>query len=338
MTAQAADELLAVDGARGVLLAMSRDPDAKLTYLVPTGIPGRLQGTPVAVKIPVSPGAAVAVEHELGVLDELAATSLGALATTVPRCAGVVRIDGRSGLVATALPGRPMSVGYHQWRHTARAERVRSDFQLAGAWLGEFQRRTSTGSAPLTWAADVAEQLEARWGGDPFLAVVLGHLHAAQFAFAGCQAPTTAVHGDYWFGNVLVHRGEVSGVIDWEHGSSAGVPLRDLARFALSYSLYLDRHTRPGHRVPGHPGLRRAGFAPGVRYALLGRGWMPAMARSFLRDGLGRLGLPSALWYAVALVGIAEVAATANDEAFGRGHLHLVAELPPVRPDGGAAR
>ena len=78
------------------------------------------------------------------------------------------------------------------------------------------------------------------------------------------------MHGDFWFGNLLVAGDAVTGVVDWENGGVTGCPLRDLARFPLSYSLYLDRHTRPGHRVLGHRRLRRAGFGPGVRYALLG--------------------------------------------------------------------
>jgi len=57
-----------------------------------------------------------------------------------------------------------------------------------------------------------------------------------------------------------------------------------------------------------------AGFGSGVRYGLLGSGWLPCLVRGFLRDGLLRLGLPPDLWYDVALVGLGEVAATANDE------------------------
>jgi hypothetical protein len=74
--------------------------------------------------------------------------------------------------------------------------------------------------------------------------------------------------------------------------------------------------------------LRRVGFAPGIRYALLDTGWLPTQVESFLRAGLGRLGLPPAWWYDVALVGIGEVAASANDDDFGRGHLELLAGMP----------
>ena len=90
------------------------------------------------------------------------------------------------------------------------------------------------------------------------------------------------MHGDFWFGNLLVAGDAVTGVVDWENGGVTGCPLRDLARFPLSYSLYLDRHTRPGHRVLGHRGLRRDGFGAGVRYALLGSGWLPDLVRGFL--------------------------------------------------------
>jgi hypothetical protein len=66
-----------------------------------------------------------------------------------------------------------------------------------------------------------------------------------------------------------------------------------------------------------------------VRYGLLGTSWLPGLVRGFLARGLEDLGLPRSLWYDVALTGIAEVAAHANDEAFGAGHLGLLATLPP---------
>jgi len=136
------------------------------------------------------------------------------------------------------------------------------------------------------------------------------------------------VHGDYWFGNVLLSGSTVSGVVDWEAGTLLGSPLRDLARFPLSYALYLDRHAGPGAPVSGHPGLRRSGFGAGIRYALLGSGWLPDAARRFLGDGLERLGVPRRFWYDVALTGLGEIAATANDDSFGSDHLGLLASLP----------
>ncbi len=325
------EELLGDPGARGVLISASRDPDAKVTFVLtrPVGSRRRADLAPLAVKIPLTVNAATAVEREGRMLVELRRMQLDGLTRTLPRYVESVPVDaGRTALVSTALPGAPMSVAYHEWLHTARRACVHRDFDLALGWLARFQAATAHGVAPLSWADEVADQLRARWDGHPRLADALARVGSAQHRFAGAQAPRTAVHGDFWCGNVLVHDGSVAGVVDWEAGAAQGCPLRDVARFVLSYVLYLDRHTRTDHVVLGHPRLRRTGAAPGVRYALLGSGWLPRTARAALSDALARLGLPRSWWYQVALTGVAEVAASANDDAFGAGHLELLAALP----------
>jgi hypothetical protein len=325
---------LLTGAARGVLVAASKDPDSKATFVItdPAGAP---EGQ-VAVKIPATPAAGATVEREGRMLVELRRMPLGRIAHTVPRYVGSRSLGGLPVLVSTAMPGTPMAVCYHQWLHTARPEPVRRDFRAAGEWLAALQTVTSRRHAPVTWPEDVATDLAHRWDGHPQLTPALDRLSAAAVGLSGHRLPLCTVHGDFWFGNVLVEAGEVSGVIDWEAAETTGSPLRDLVRFALSYSLYLDRHTRAGHRVPGHRSLRRTGFAPGVRYALLGEGWYPTLVRSFLRDGLARLRLPTGRWYAAALTGVAEIAASANDPDFAAGHLELIASLPnhPRRPRG----
>ncbi len=308
---------------RGVLLSWSRDPDAKLTYVTTSA-----HGERLAVKVPTTPRAADAVEAEGRMLVALRRLTLGSLHGTVPRYVESVRADGTTVLVSTVVPGTPMSISYHRALHTARPDAVRADFRRAGRWLREFQALTSGAPAPLTWPAAVHDEVAGRWDGHPNLPAALVRLGAARERLGRAAAPTTAVHGDFWCGNTLVTGDAVSGVIDWEAGSPVGCPLRDLARFALSYCLYLDRHTRPGRRVLGHPGLRRTTFGAGVRYGLLGSGWLPTVVRDFLATGLEDLGLPRSAWYDVALVGIGEVAATANDETFGADHLTLLAGLP----------
>lgn len=328
------EQLLTDPAGRGVLLSASRDPDAKVTFVLtrPVGSAPVRDLTPLAVKVPLTVHAGAAVDREGRMLVELRRMQLGALAGTVPRYVETVPVDDRrTALVSTALPGAPMTVGYHEWLHTSRPGPVRHDFELALGWLAAFQSATVAAPAPLDWADEVADRLRARWDGHPHLDAALARLSEAQRRFAGARVPQTAVHGDFWCGNVLVHRGQVGGVVDWEAGSAHGCPLRDVARFVLSYVLYLDRHTRPEHAVLGHAGLRRHGTAPGVRYALLGRGWLPRTARGALSDALVRLGLPPSWWYQVALTGIAEVAASANDDAFGSCHLELLAGLP-LRP------
>jgi len=315
----------------GMLVAASRDPDAKLTFVVTAPSASRDHrhlGERFAVKIPTTTAAGAAVEHEGRMLVELRRTRLGQLQETLPRYVGNTRYEGRPVLVSTALEGVPMSVAYHTLGHTATPWAVRADFARAATWLREFQQGTTSGDARVTWAAEVADVVRRRWDGHPASTAALERLRRADRELRTQTSPITAVHGDFWFGNVLVRGPQVSGVVDWEAGATSGWPLRDLARFAVSYSLYLDRHTRPGRRVLGHPRLRRTGVAPGVSYALEDDGWLPRLVRGFLADGLQALGLSRGSWYDVALTGIGEVAATANDDRFGETHLQLLARLP----------
>jgi hypothetical protein len=49
-------------------------------------------------------------------------------------------------------------------------------------------------------------------------------------------------HGDYWAGNVLVDRGRVSGVVDWERATLEELPLWDLTKAVGSAAYHLDRY------------------------------------------------------------------------------------------------
>lgn len=327
-SAPAVDALLGPD-TPGVLILASRDPDAKLTYLRtgPVGVPW-MPVQRLAVKLPTTTAAGEVVDREGRLLVELRRRQLGPLQHTIPRYVCSRQLGGRPVLVSTVLPGRPMSVSYHQWLHTSRPDLVGSDFAIAGDWLGRFQTATMTTTPSSGWSAAVAATLSSRWGRHRLVDAGLARLAAAEHVLAEHTTASTAVHGDYWFGNLLLDDGRLTGVVDWEAGELEGSPLRDLARFVLSYSLYLDRHTRPGRRVFAHRGLRRQGIAPGIAHGLLGNGWYPRLVRGFLADGLGRLGLPGALWYSVALTGIGEVAAQANDPGFAEEHLTLLASLP----------
>jgi hypothetical protein len=289
--------------------------------------------------VPTTRAALEAVRREARTLVDLRRMCLrGEVGATIPRYVSSslpsARASATEVLVSTQLPGTPMSRGYHQWRHTARRGPVVRDFDLALGWLGSLWTETADGSAPCTWAGQVAEDLARRWDGSRLLDPVLERLHAAHDDLAAHTSPRTTVHGDFWCGNVLVREDAVSGVVDWEAGAVEGWPLRDAARFVLSYSLYLDRHTRAGRPVPGHRGLRREtdGTLGGITHALLGHGWYPDLVRSRLAECLRRLGMPAHLWYAVALTGLGEVAVSANQEEFAEAHLRHLAQLP-LRPD-----
>jgi hypothetical protein len=320
-------ELLASPNVHGLLLTASRDPDAKFTFLVAAG-PKARQRVELAVKIPSTAAAGIAVEQEGRVLVAIRRHPLHEVASTVPRYVESRHIEGRPVLVSTALEGTPMSVRYHAFLHTARPREVARDLDQALAWLVRFQEVTTHGIGRITWPDEVAADLAGRWDGDPRMPVATARLAGARLRLCAQTTPLTAVHGDYWFGNVLVGDRGVTGVIDWECGAGSGQPLRDLARFALSYALYLDRHTREGRRVLGHPRLRRVGIAPASPTPCSVAAGCRHWSRDFLGNGLVALGLPRSLWYDVALVGIAEVAASSNSDAFGAEHLALLSSLP----------
>lgn len=326
--------LLEAPGTRTITLAMSKDPNAKVSVLV---VPPGVQIPRLALKIPTTAPAAVDVEREARLLVDLRRMGLGPVTKTIPRFIQVCEHQGHIVLVASAVPGVPLAVTYNSWRHTARREHVAADFAAAEDWLTRFQDASTSSPATVDLLAGASERIlqrsSARAPGSDARAGVevaerVARLHDR---LSGYLTPRTAVHGDFWFGNLLVEgpgSGAVSGVVDWEGGSTRGEPLRDLCRFAVSYSLYLDRHTPTGRRVPGHRGLRADHRCAALRYALTGCGWYPALVRRFLSDGLSRLGLPESLWYDIAWAGVADVAAGADDDRFSWRHITLLHSLP----------
>ena len=74
-------------------------------------------------------------------------------------------------------------------------------------------------------------------------------------------------------------------------------------------------------------GLRADTWGAGLAYAVTGDGWFPTIVRRYVCDALYRLGLPAELWQDVLLMGIADVAATADHPDFARHHLDLLVWL-----------
>ncbi|MGH3168214.1 MAG: phosphotransferase family protein, partial [Trebonia sp.] len=189
------------------------------------------------------------------------------------------------------------------------------------------------GQASLAQMLDgVADTFARRFGGEPGTEADQAGLAVLRDRLAGHRTPRCIVHGDFWVGNLLADKGRVLGVIDWEQASLNGSPVRDLAKFATSYSLYLDRHARPGHRVPGHRGLVAGRWGAGVEYAIDGAGWYPDLVRSFVVSGLERLGASPSCWRDVLLADVAASAANADHDDFARNHLLLFRRLTGRRP------
>jgi len=311
-------------GLRSVVIGPSKDPNAKITVLLVSPQDGNAV---LAVKAPTTDAAARSVECEADLLVELSKLQLPALAGTIPRVVDTVDFNGRQGIVTNALPGTGMTTTYLRWRHTASAGRVARDFEAVARWLGEFQAATATRAAPLELDGGVQSRLRVRFAGDEQLDDDLGRLEELYARLRQQSVPRTAVHGDLWFGNILLDRGEITGVVDWEGGAVSGEPVRDLVRFALAYSLYLDRRTKHGCSVAGHPGLRADRWGAGVEYALAGSGWYPELVREFLGGGLARLGASPSAWRDALVAGVAEIAALTDDDEFARRHLELFRRL-----------
>ncbi|MGO4255111.1 phosphotransferase [Marmoricola sp. RAF53] len=290
---------------------------------------------PLTVKVATCPATAAAVERETRMLVELRRRRLGrAVETTIPRYVGTRYSDGLPAVVTSTLPGRSMAVEYDRWMHTARPGQVRRDYWLAGAWLARFQDASFGVTAPSTWVAEVGETLERRWSGHPALPAARSRLARAAGALDGRAVEHTVAHGDFTFENLLVGSDGVTGVLNWSRGELEASPLRDLGRFAVTYSAALDRGTRPGASVLGHPGLRRmpgtqgTPALPGLHYTLLGRTWYARVVRAYLTDGLVRLGLDPAVAGDVFVAATGEVAATSHEPRIAEGHLTALADLP----------
>ena len=314
------DDFVRTSGFQSIVVGASKDPNAKVTILLVS--PERARPV-LAVKVPTTDVAAGAVAAERRALVALAGVERAALGETVPRVVDAVEFRGRRGIVMTAVQGIPMTTTYFRLRHTASRSRVAADFAAVEAWLAALHEETSGKRGPLDVHADVDARLRERFHGDGALATDLDRLAEIRAVLRGETTPRTAVHGDFWLGNVLLEHGRVSGVVDWESGAVAGDPVRDLARFALMYALYLDRRTKGGRRVQGHGGLRAGTGGAAVEFALDGVGWFPELFRAFLGHGLERLGASPTRWRDVAVAGIAEVAALTDHEEFARRHLEL---------------
>jgi aminoglycoside phosphotransferase (APT) family kinase protein len=316
-----------VDDARGrvVCLAMSKDPNAKVTVLLFR--PGEDQPG-YAAKVPTTAVAARMVQREAMTLSSFDRERLGTLNVTIPQVAEVVEHGGWPVLVTTALTGRVMLASYHEWRHTARPSSVKADFDAAGRWLAEWHLHASTGKTNLGGMIEgVATEVTRRFGADSVTAEDIEHLFALRARLDGQRAGRGVVHGDFWMGNLLMRDGQVSGVIDWENSRPDGLLTRDLARFVIAYSLYLDRHTLSGRRVSGHAGLRAGEWGAGLDYAINGTGWYPELVHQFVADGLQRLGVARRCVRDVILAEIACIAAEADLPEFAKSHLGLLRRL-----------
>lgn len=303
---------------RRAVLSLSKDENPKLV----TMLFGDSDEEPrLAVKVGFTPAAAQAVRVEGRSLRALRGLRSAFVEHTTPRFVSLTHATDGTVLVTTGCAGVPMSVTYHRWGHTASRLRVRGDFAAADRWLSEFHQPSGVMATRGQWD----ERLADRWAGDSSLISAVRAVRNIQQRLDHREA-AVMVHGDFWAGNLLMTGAQVTGVVDWEHASVGGDPLRDRVRFALSYLLYLDRHTRPGRLVRGHPGLVAGEWGASIRHGLDGRCWCSRLVADFLTPCLPteKTGVE---WREALLLGLAEVAVLSDDTTFAHHHLTLLASL-----------
>jgi hypothetical protein len=313
-----------------LVASTTKDPNAKITVLL---FSDNSERPTLVLKVPTTEAAADAVRAEAHVIARVTSQLSPELRATVPRLIDVVDRPRPSTLLTTGVAGRPMRSDYQRPRHTASRRLVRQDFARASRWITRLHEATCWGRAPVNLALDgqLSTRLQNRFADLPDMEQGLRFLQRSLDRLGGQHTPRTAVHGDYWFGNLLVDDGDVTGVVDWEHGTPRGEPLRDVIRFALSYALYLDRGTPAGRPVHGHSELRADGCGSGVRYAVTANGWFPNLLRGFIQHHLIRLGVDAALWRECLVAGIAEIAAIADNARFASQHAELLIQLAALR-------
>ena len=304
---------------RLAVVAMSKDDNPKAVVMA---TPAGEDVPTLAVKVALTPGAAVSVRAEAAALERLAVLDPTLLGGTVPRRVALHDTTVGTFLVTTVSPGRPLAVDYHRWHHTGRRDRVEADFRAADVWLAGLGGI----AVPATAEASCADELEARWPGDAIGAAAAQVCRRARERLGELESAHVA-HGDFWCGNILRSGTQVSGVVDWEHTRFGTSPLWDRVRFALAYTLYLDRHTKRGATVHGHAGLTAGAWGEPVRYLLQGRGWYTECVGAFIATTAAGDQPLHGTWRDAVLVGLGQVAGGSDQADFARAHARLLAEV-----------
>jgi Phosphotransferase enzyme family len=307
-------------------LGLPGPPPGRLAPLVvghrrpPTGMATVLlfrQGddTPsVVAKLPRYGATSPTLRREAETLDAVRGALDGPVRRAVPRSLGLHWVAGTEVLLQTGCPGRQLVAETAAAR--PRPAALGRQLDLVLGWSLAMQRASGRRQAvddTLIGAALEAPAAAclAALGGDPAVGRLLDRALEGARALRGTPLPLVACHGDYWAGNVLVERGQVSGVVDWERGSLDGLPFQDLVKAVGSAAYRLDRYRSLARRGPAAlPGWGDLGpwtgigdprFATGFRAAFVQPGWLADLARHHLTGAFRRAGIPLA-WLPVAVV------------------------------------
>ena len=168
---------------------------------------------------------------------------------TLPRPLDIIEHDGRVAAFEECLDGTNLFVRYNRNPHKASAMIEHADRALE--WLIAFANSTrATDTSSLACVPEIADS--SLWKTSRASGI-------ADFVRECCERLTrslpastfSAVHGDFWGGNLIFKDPMLSGVIDWEYARPLGESTSDLFHFLLTFANYLDRmesdRTRPRH-------------------------------------------------------------------------------------------
>lgn len=193
-----------------------------------------------AVKVPTGPGGVPGILGEATQLRAMAGLPLAEARTAVPTLLGLLCHGDLPARATSALPGVPMLVAYHRPEHHTRPPPVRTAFTAAATWLTALQSATAGESAPPDAAPSRPDLPDLRPNGEG----AGDELRALRRRLPRHAAPLTAVHGDFWPGNMLLRGGRVPGVVDclklyeqqWLTGSGPGTSKQLLTDRQFAYA------------------------------------------------------------------------------------------------------
>jgi thiamine kinase-like enzyme len=202
-----------------------------------------------------------------------------ALKAAVPRPLGLFMFEKRFVLLEQCVPGTSLKVLLRRQQRVSR-QQVQHDCQQALAWLQQMQQATYSGIETFAGEALLTGYLERL--ANPLPKAFVQQLRTLAREYEGLAIPLCSRHGDYWPGNLILHKGQL-GVIDWEDFLAVAWPFYDLFLFFTNYT---STYPWDGWRWTRAP----AAFAR----AFLQDNWFSQLITSSVQQYLQRLKIPPA--------------------------------------------
>jgi len=215
------------------------------------------------------------VEHEGRTLAHLQQSLPESLASKLPKLVHSGRLNGRASVLLRALPG---SVELHNTWGARRAQNRQTCMESALQWIWELVQ--SLPAPPIAFRDWVEREALGACLED---VTVLGWdqtaRHALEKRIEALESqvwPAGHAHGDFFPGNLLFHRRQLTGVIDWALADARAPLFHDALTYELSFAVGAARagrapdasETRRVHELGAFAGMRARMQSVGIDTAL----------------------------------------------------------------------